>query len=76
MSLNQKKISRSVFNFWDVISDVGGFYGVLVSVCASIISVLTYQKPVKYLSSQLFWGPESNNSDPQIETRMRLKAKK
>ena len=44
MNLNAYKVSRSVYNFWNAIGDVGGFYSVFVSACATIISVFTYQK--------------------------------
>ena len=73
MNLNANKVSRSVYNFWNVIGDVGGFYGVLVSACASIISVLTYQKSTNHISTQLFLAQKSIDSNPnQIKTRTRL----
>ena len=35
---------REVYNFFMLLGDVGGFYGLFVSVAATILSVINYQK--------------------------------
>jgi hypothetical protein len=64
MSLNAKKVSRSVYTFWNVLGDIGGLYGVFVSGCASLISIFAYQKSSNYLASQLYLPNESDAPDP------------
>ena len=61
MSLNVNVVSRSVYTFWNVIGDVGGFNGVLVSVCATLVSIFSYQKSANFLVYQLYYasGPEA-----------------
>ena len=61
MSLNENQIERTAYTFWNVISDMGGLFGVLASFCVSIVSVFSYQKSVNYLASQLY-----SKSEPKV----------
>lgn len=54
MSLDLEKLNRSVYTFWNVLGDIGGLYGVFVSGCTTLISILTFQKSYNYLASQLY----------------------
>ena len=63
MSLDAKKVSRSVYTFWTVIGDVGGLNGVLISVASTLLSVFSYQKSVNHLVSNLFWSSDPETSD-------------
>ena len=44
MTLDAQKVERSVYNFFALLGDVGGFFGLIVGVFASIDSVFNFQK--------------------------------
>jgi hypothetical protein len=54
MKLDATKLTRSVYTFWTVIADVGGLFGILISLSTSILSVLDYQKSENHLVNQLY----------------------
>lgn len=70
MSLNAKNVNRGVYTFWNVISDVGGLYGVLSVAGTIIISIFGYKKAKNYLASQLYKASRSGASDknPSLTT--------
>ena len=42
MNLNAKVISRSVYTFWTVLGEVGGFFGVLFNLAAYASAIFVY----------------------------------
>ena len=44
MNFSVKTIERSVYNFLMLLGDVGGLFGLLFSVAASLNNVLNFQK--------------------------------
>ena len=41
-SMDLKRISRSVFNFWNVLGEIGGLYGVLHGAFAVVVSIAAF----------------------------------
>ena len=70
MKLDATKITRSVYTFWTVIADVGGLFGLLISIATSIHSVIGHQKSENYLVEQLY-----SESDPNFPDADPLKIK-
>lgn len=54
MSHDTEVIERSVYNVFMLLGDIGGFSGLLYSLGASILSIITFQNPENYLASKLF----------------------
>ena len=57
------KIDRSVYNTFMLLGDVGGLFGLFVSISSSLLSILNYQKADNILVSILYQtekasGPE------------------
>ena len=50
-------IDRSAYNFFQVLGDVGGLYGILFSVAASLHSWLNYSKAENYMTKALYQNP-------------------
>ena len=42
MNLDVTKLERSVFNFFTLLGDIGGFYGLLVSIFATLHGFVNY----------------------------------
>ena len=77
MNLNAKNVSRSVYTFWTVLGEVGGFYGILIYLAAYASSVFVYQKSVNHLAGKLY--SESNPKVPdstKLQTKTRLDSAK
>ena len=54
MNLDQTVVSRSVYTFLDVLSDVGGLESIIISFIATILSILNYNNFDSHLVSHLF----------------------
>ena len=60
VSNDAQLMTRSVYTFWQVLSDVGGVNGLLVSFVALIVSITSYQQDENFLASHLY-KPQSKN---------------
>ena len=47
-------IERQVYNVFMLLGDIGGFAGLLYSIIASILSIITFQNPENYLVNKLY----------------------
>ena len=47
-------VSRKVYTFFMLLGDVGGFYSLFVSIAATILNVVNYQKQENLLVSDLY----------------------
>ena len=47
-------VERSVYNFLMLLGDVGGLYGIFVSIAATLLGILNYQKFDNLLVADLF----------------------
>ena len=54
MSLSINKVSRSVYTMFDMLSDIGGLLGILVSVFAIMAGIWNYLAYDNFLVSRLF----------------------
>ena len=54
MSLDQTLIERTGYTITDILSDVGGLQGALVSGISFILSILNYKNLDNYMVSKLF----------------------
>ena len=54
MNLDLISHSRSVLTFVGVLGEVGGLYGLLISVASTLLSYATFQRAENYLVSQLY----------------------
>lgn len=52
--MDQNKVSRAVYTYFDVLGNVGGLAGVLSGVAMFVSSIFTYQDSENVLVSQLF----------------------
>ena len=53
-----KKVERSVYNSLMLLGDVGGLYGLLFSVLATLNSIFSFQKPENLLVQSLYKGDD------------------
>lgn len=44
MDMDTTIVTRSVYNLFMLLGDVGGIYGILVYIASTILSVITFQK--------------------------------
>ncbi len=54
MHLDATKTTRNVYNLFTLLGDVGGLFGLLMSVAASFSSVLSFQKSDNFVAEQLY----------------------
>ena len=54
MKLDAKKLTRSVYTFWTVIAEVGGLFGILISLSSQTLSVLSHHKSENHLVNHLY----------------------
>ena len=54
MNLSVKNVERAGYSFFDLLSDVGGMQGLLISCCGTILGVLNYNNFDNYLASRLY----------------------
>ena len=54
MSLNLSQVERNVYTMFDMLSDIGGLSGILVSTFALMASIWNYLAYDNYLVSRLF----------------------
>ena len=54
MNLSVKNVERAGYSFFDLLSDVGGMQGLLISCCGIILGVLNYNNFDNYLASRLY----------------------
>ena len=64
MSLDAQKITRNVYNFFTLLGDVGGLFGLLISVASSFAGVLSFQKADNFLTDHIYdAGPKYGKTD-------------
>lgn len=64
MSLNSVLTTRSVYNLFTLLGDVGGLFGLLLSVAAWFSGILTFQKAENFLVKHMYApGPDFNDGD-------------
>ena len=56
-----RKVERSVYNFLMFLGDVGGLYGLLFSVLASLNTIFSFKKPENLLVQSLYKGDGYQN---------------
>ena len=56
MNYAVKTIERSVYNLLMLLGDVGGLYGLLFSVFATLNSIFNFQKAENFLVQSLYIG--------------------
>ena len=61
MNLDLAKVSRSGYTFIDVLSDIGGIQGLLISVIVILISILNYNHFDDYMATRLFKAKPKNH---------------
>ena len=77
MKLDAKKVTRSVYTYWNATSEIGGLYGVLISLSCTILSVLSFQMSVNHLADQLYIEVDSNVPDATMpQSKMVMKSSK
>ena len=54
MDKDVDSVERSVYNFFMLLGDVGGLYGIFVSIAATLLGILNYQKFDNLLVADLF----------------------
>ena len=54
MSHDMIMIERTVFNIFTLLGDIGGFYGLIVSIFATIHGIINYNKTENYVVQQLY----------------------
>ena len=54
MNLSKVTVERSGYTFLDVLSDVGGIQGLLLSFCGLIVGIANYNNFDNYLASRLY----------------------
>ena len=64
MSHDVVMIERTVFNFFTLLGDIGGFYGLLGSIFATIHGILNYNKTENYIVQQLYRSERSKSDAP------------
>ena len=56
MNFDLKTVNRSVYNFFNLLGDVGGLYGLFFSLLAALNGFLNFQNPENVLVQQLYRG--------------------
>ena len=56
MNSDVLQVERSVYNFFTLLGDIGGFYGISVSFGALLVSYMTFNNAENFLSRHLFSG--------------------
>ena len=54
MNLDLMTVSRNTYNFFDLLSDVGGIQSIIVTFFNLLLSVLNYNKLDNYMVSKLY----------------------
>ena len=63
---NLRKVERSALNFFQVLGDVGGLYGIVFSIASSIVSWVNYNNSDNFLVQNLFKvKPEAGNVESE-----------
>ena len=65
MSRDARLMTRSVFSFWQVLSEVGGLNGFLISIVALAVSIFTFNQDENYLAGKLY-RPQSTTGEKEI----------
>ena len=59
-------IQRTVFNFWNALSEIGGLYGVLYGICYYLNSVAVHNKTDNFVSAMLYQPPDEFKTKKQL----------
>ena len=65
MSRDARLMTRSVFSFWQVLSEVGGLNGFLISIIALAVSIFTFNQDENYLAGKLY-TPQSTTEEKEV----------
>ena len=65
MNSDVLQVERSVYNFFTLLGDIGGFYGISVSFGALLVSYMTFNNAENFLSKHLFSETSSEQLDEQ-----------
>ena len=55
MDIDTDTVFRAVYNTFNLLGDIGGFYGLLFSLASALLSVLNFQKSENLLAQNLFF---------------------
>ena len=55
MDVDTNTVFRAVYNTFNLLGDIGGFYGLLFSLASALLSVLNFQKSENLLAQNLFF---------------------
>ena len=69
MNLSVKTTERSVYNFLMLLGDVGGLFGLLFSVFATLNNVLNFQKAENFLVQSLYRGQKTFEAKKQYAVK-------
>ena len=61
MDKDVTRISRTVYNSFMLLGDIGGLYGLFISFATTILGFINYQKPDNQLAAKLF-KPKSHSA--------------
>ena len=65
MNLDLIKVRRSVFNTFALLGDIGGFYGLFVSIFASLHSFINYNNSENELIKKLYKSSSGKKENVQ-----------
>ena len=67
MNYDLKTVNRSVYNFFNLLGDVGGLYGLFYSVLLTLNGFLNFQNPQNFLVQRLYRGESRKNGSTNDE---------
>ena len=74
MSLDAQKVTRNVYNFFTLWGDVGGLFGLEISVASSLSGILSFQKVENVLTNRMYGpGPKYGKSNKWKGSQSSLK---
>ena len=68
MNLSKITVERTGYTFLDVLSDVGGIQGLLLSFCGLIVGIANYNNFDNYLASRLFKIKDKSTKKKDVST--------
>ena len=61
LDLDSVLVDRNVYNILALLGDVGGLTGIILSISASLMSLITFSNAENYIAKSLY---QSYNNDP------------
>ena len=59
LSSNQVVMYRTVYNFMNWLTDIGGLYGAIYGICLAVVSISQFQGANMLLMTELFGKPST-----------------